>query len=199
LGGFLEPASVSAGFCHGQTFFDLPPRGAASLRASAPTFGGLGTVFGDLGTAYARGSEEEPPTVTARVFNTARAGQGIEVPTIRLSTLNDRNASVLAFPAASRGAGVHSNLVVAEVGTDSEISVRVEAFSPGGELLGSNSFRIEASTTLFLVDVLAQLGVSELDGGQIRVTKTGGSGLMWGVLATVSDDGRVFVSPGANP
>lgn len=199
LGRFLEPNSVCAGFCHGQTFFDLPPRGTASLRASAPTFGGLGTVFGDLGTAYARGSGEEPPTVTARVFNTARAGQGIEVPTIRLSTLSDRNPSVLAFPSASRGTGVHSNLVVAEVGTDDEISVRVDAFSPGGELLGSNSFRIEASTTLFLVDALAQLGVSELDGGQIRVTRITGNGLMWGLLATLSDDGGITVSPGTNP
>jgi virginiamycin B lyase len=200
LGLFLEPNSICAGFCHGQTGFDLPPQGSASLRASAPTFGGLGPLFGDLETVYARGSSgEEPPTVIARVFDTARPSQGIEVPTIRLSTLTDRNPFVLAFPSASRGAGVHANLVVAEVGSDDEISVRVDAFSPGGELLGSNSFRIEASTTLFLVDALAQLGVSELDGGQIRVTKTGGTGLMWGLLATLTDDGGVTVSPGMNP
>lgn len=199
LGLFLEPNTVCAGFCHGQTFFDLPPRGGASLRASAPTFEGLGTVFGGLGTAYARGSGEEPPTVTARVFNTARPGQGIEIPTILLSTLADRNPSILAFPSASRGVDVHTNLVLAEVGFDDAITVRVEAFSPGGDFLGGNSFRIETGTTLFLVDVLSQLGVAELDGGQIRVTKTGGNGLMWGLLATLSDDGRVTVSPGTNP
>ncbi len=53
--------------------------------------------------------------------------------------------------------------------------------------------------SLFLIDVLQQLGVGELDGGQIRVTKTAGIGLMRGVLATLSDDGRVSLSLGANP
>ncbi len=198
LGLFLEPSSVCPGFCNGQTGFTLPAQGTASLRASAPVPESPGPLFGNFGTAYARGSEEEPPTVTVRVFNTARPTQGIEIPTIRLSTLNDRNPSVLAFPSASRSAGAHSNLVVAEVGTD-EITVRVEAFSPGGELLGSNSFRIGAGATLFLVDALAQLGVLELDGGQIRVTRIVGNGLMWGFLATLTDNGGITVSPGMNP
>jgi virginiamycin B lyase len=199
LGLFLEPSSFCAGFCRGQTGFELPANGTASLSASMGPPESPGPLFGNLGTAYARGSEENPPTVTARVFNTARPTQSIEIPTIRLSTLNDRNPSVLAFPSASRNTGVHSNLVLAEVGTDDEISVRVDVFSPTGELLGSNSFQIEPSTTLFLVDALAQLGVAELDGGQIRVTKIAGTGLMWGLLATVSDDGRILVSPGLNP
>jgi virginiamycin B lyase len=199
LGLFLEPGSVCAGFCHGQTGFTLRAQGTASLRASAPVPESPGPLFGNFGTAYARGSEDEPPTITVRVFNPARPTQSIEIPTIRLSTLTDRNPSVLAFPSASRGAGVHTNLVVAEVGTDDEISVRVEAFSRSGELLGSNSFRIGAGATLFLIDALAQLGVSELDGGQIRVTRIGRTGLMWGFLATLTDDGGITVSPGLNP
>jgi hypothetical protein len=52
--------------------------------------------------------------------------------------------------------------------------------------------------TLFLVDVLGQLGVAELDGGQIRVTRVGGDGLLWGLLTRVYDDGRVSASPGRN-
>ena len=79
------------------------------------------------------------------------------------------------------------------------LSVRVEAYSPAGDSLGSAGFDLSNGTTLFLVDVLVQLGVSELDGGQIRVTKTGGNGLMWGLLATLTDDGGVTVSPGLNP
>jgi hypothetical protein len=110
-----------------------------------------------------------------------------------------RNPSVLAFPTASKTPGIHSNLVVAEVGYDDGITVRADAISANGELLGSSSFQIATGSTLFLVDALSQLGVPELDSGQIRVTRIGGTGLMWGLLATLSNDGRITVSPGMNP
>jgi hypothetical protein len=106
---------------------------------------------------------------------------------------------VLAFPGASRGSSVHGNLVLSEVGWDDAATVLVEALSPDGVPLGAASFQIVAGSTLFIVDVLARLGVAELDGGQIRVTRTAGEGLMWGLLATLSDDGQVTVSPGMNP
>jgi hypothetical protein len=77
--------------------------------------------------------------------------------------------------------------------------VLVEAFSAEGEMVGSHIFGISATQTLFLVDVLESLGVSELTGGQIRVRKLDGDGLMWGLLATLHDDGRISVSLGANP
>jgi hypothetical protein len=65
--------------------------------------------------------------------------------------------------------------------------------------MGSAAFDLSTGSTLFLVDVLARLGVPSLKDGQIRVTKTGGTGLIWGLLATVSDEGRVSVSLGTNP
>jgi hypothetical protein len=106
------------------------------------------------------------------------------------------------FPSAKRSADSHSNLVLSEVSwvEGRGLSILVEAYSAAGEQLGSSAaFDLSTGGALFLIDVLARLGVSEFDGGQIRVTKTGGSGLMWGLLATVFDDGRVSVSPGMNP
>lgn len=47
-------------------------------------------------------------------------------------------------------------------------------------------------------DVLATLGV-KASAGQIRVTKTTGSGKMWGLTAAVYDDGRVTVAVGKHP
>jgi hypothetical protein len=149
----------------------------------------------------------DQPTVTARIVNRARPDQAIELPVVRYSTIQALNPSVLAFPAARRSADSHSNLVVSEISreTGAGLSILVEAFSAAGERQGSATFGIppggafSVDNTLFLIDVLQQLGVSELDGGQIRVTKTGGSGLMWGLLATVYDEGRVSVSVGANP
>jgi hypothetical protein len=146
------------------------------------------------------------PTVTARIINRARPTQTIELPVVRYSTIQAMNPTVLAFPSARRTTDSHSNLVVAEVSNEPGrlLSILVEAYSASGERLGAATFDVPpggifSAGTLFLVDVLAQLGVSALDNGQIRVTKTGGSGLMWGLLATVSDDGRVAVSLGANP
>jgi hypothetical protein len=141
------------------------------------------------------------PTVTARVVNRARPGQSIELPVVRYSTIEALNPAVLSFPAATRSPDSHSNLFVAEVSREQGrgLSVLVEAYSSAGDRLGSTAFVLSNGTTLFLIDVLARLGVASVDGGQIRVTKTGGTGLMWGLLATVSDDGRVSVSPGLNP
>jgi hypothetical protein len=111
------------------------------------------------------------------------------------------NPAVLSFPAARRSIDSHSNLIVAEVSREEgrELSILVEAYSSAGERLGSAAFDLSAGSTLFLVDVLAQLGVENLADGQIRVTKTGGTGLMWGLLATVYDEDRVLVSLGTNP
>jgi hypothetical protein len=146
-------------------------------------------------------SDAALPTVTARAVNRDRPTQTIELPVVRFSTIEALNPSVLSFPGARRSSVTHSNLFVAEVTREDGrgLSIVVEAYSPAGDRLGSAAFDLSTGRTLFLVDVLNQLGVSALDNGQIRVTKTGGTGLMWGLLATVSDDGRISVSPGMNP
>jgi hypothetical protein len=147
-------------------------------------------------------AETARPTVIARVVNRDRPTQTIELPVVRRSTIEALNPTVLAFPSANRSAGSHSNLILSEVSwvEGRTLSLLVEAYSAAGELLGSPAaFEVTTGGTLFVIDVLQQLGVSELDGGQIRVTKTGGTGLMWGLLATVYDEGRVSVSPGLNP
>lgn len=147
------------------------------------------------------GSGSALPTVTARVVNRDRPSQAIELPVVRYSTIEALNPTVLSFPGARRSSVSHSNLFIAEVSREQGrgLSIQVEAYSPAGDRLGSAAYDLSNGTTLFLVDVLAKLGVSELDGGQIRVTKTGGTGLMWGLLATVYDEGRVSVSLGVNP
>ena len=173
---------------------DLPPSGTAALSS---VISGPGVQ-----TLYVRPTRGlDVPTTRARLVNGVRPNQAVDLPAIRMSTLEHLGPTILAFPSATRSAEGHSNLVVAEVsrGVNRSLAVLVEAFSPGGERLGAAEFDLSSGGTLFLIDVLQQLGVSELENGQIRVTKTGGSGLMWGLLATVYDDGRVSVSPGLNP
>lgn len=185
--------------CPGVTVL-LPPDGtgktnALTMLAAYASFIGVTTAH------VVPPSGSTLPTVTARVVNRARPGQSIEVPVVRYSTIEALNPAVLSFPAATRSPDSHSNLFVAEVSQEQGrgLSVLVEAYSSAGDRLGSAAFVLSNGTTLFLVDVLAKLGVANLEDGQIRVTKNGGTGLMWGLLATVSDEGRVSVSPGVNP
>ncbi|MDQ5858657.1 MAG: hypothetical protein M3542_10350, partial [Acidobacteriota bacterium] len=142
---------------------------------------------------------EELPTVRARVVNRARPTQSIELPLFRRSTLVALDPHLLAFPAAVRTAGVHTNLFVSEIELASPVTVLVEAFSAAGGQLGQRSIALAPGETVFLQDVLATLGVTELSSGQIRVTKTSGTGKMWGLTAAVYDDGRVTSAAGKHP
>jgi hypothetical protein len=184
--------------CPGVTVV-LPPDGTG--KTTALTMLAAYASFVGVTTAYVVPHGSSLPTVTARVVNRARPGQSIELPVVRYSTIEALNPAVLSFPAATRSPDSHSNLFVAEVSREQGrgLSVLVEAYSSAGDRLGSTAFVLSNGTTLFLVDVLAKLGVASLDGGQIRVIKNGGSGLMWGLLTTVSNEGRVSVSPGVNP
>jgi hypothetical protein len=116
--------------------------------------------------------------------------------------------STLVFPGVARTqAGTHSNLLITEISslsylrlTNNNLQVLVEAFSDTGQPVGSGSFSVVGDAgSVYLVDILGRLGVSELPTGQIRLTKTGGGGIMWGYLFTAKSDGTFTVSLGATP
>ena len=179
----------------------IPPGGTAHATAEL-ALTAFGSGFPAIRTVYVIPlNGPDPPTVAARVVNRVRPTQTTELPVIRYSTLEALNPSVLAFPGATRTSTARTNLILAEARLFGTLSGTLEVFSSNGALLGSGTFEIGPGRhrTLFLMDVLQKLGVLHLEGGQIRVTKTGGDGLMWGVLATVHEDGRVSVSSGVNP
>jgi hypothetical protein len=188
IGGTPE-APLVCGICPGRTL-GLAANGSETTSVDSIP----GTVYLD---PFSVGVD--PPTVVARVTNRARPSQAIELPVIRISTLEAMDPSTLAFPSAIRSAEGHSNLVLAEVGGSRDIAARIEAFSAEGENLGSLDLFLGPGHSIFLIDVLNHLGVASLDLGQIRVSKTAGTGLMWGILATVFENGRVAVAVGANP
>ena len=177
----------------GIVFANLPLNGTARLVTTPADFGRFtGRLFVGADDA------ETLPTVKARVVNRARPSQTIELPLFRRSSIVALDPRVLSFPGAIRTAGAHSNLFVTEVGLSSPISVSVEAYASTGERVGGETVALGAGQTALLVDVLSRLGVTTLSEGQIRITKTGG-GVMWGLLATVFDEGRVSVTPGTHP
>jgi hypothetical protein len=181
--------------CLGDTFVFLPPSGTASLLAS--TISGFSS--GLLPLKLYVSSDMDLPSVRARVVNGSLPSQAIEVPGIRLSTLTALNPVALSFPGATRSSVGHSNIVMAEIANTGSLSILIEAFDSDGALKGSQPFEISSGQTVFLQDVLGQLGVTDLVDGQLRVTKISGDGLMWGTMSTLYLDGGVAVSTGANP
>jgi hypothetical protein len=90
-------------------------------------------------------------------------------------------------------------LVLSELSLAAPLTVRVEAYSAEGRLLGAADFGLERGNSLFIVDVLGTLGIAELASGQVHVTRMEGAGLLWGLLATVTAEGQVFATLGINP
>jgi hypothetical protein len=179
--------------------FDLPPKG--TVRVLASDF--LGDLFqGPQMLRVTTFTEQPLPVVRARVFNRLRPCQSAELPVLRESSLAALNTSVLVFSGVRRLPGVYSNLILQFIGNPGEAEVLLEAFDANGTFLGSSEVTVPveiAFQALALVDVAGTLGVSQVDGGQIRVTKRSGEALLWGVLATVYVDGRLSVGTGANP
>lgn len=178
----------------GIAYAPLPRTGTARIVTRTADFG---TYTGRL--FVGADDAEDLPTVKARVVNRARPSQAIELPLYRRSTLVTLNPLFLSFPGAQRLPGAHSNLFVSEIGLTASINVRIEAFASSGERLGQEIRSLAAGETVFLPDVLPRLNVTELSEGQIRLTRTSGGGVMWGLLATVFDDGRVSVTAGKHP
>jgi hypothetical protein len=178
----------------GIAYASLPRTGTAKIVTTSADFGRFtGRLF--IGADHA----EQLPTVKARVINRAHPSQGIELPLFRRSTLVTLNLLVLSFPGAQRSPASHTNLFISEIGLTSGINVLIEAYTSSGERLGLEVRSLAAGETIFLQDVLTRLNAAELSEGQIRVTRTSGGGVLWGLSATVFDDGRVTVSVGSHP
>jgi len=194
--------SVCAGPCPPELRLTLAPHASAKATSRQTSFA---TSFGAV---FFRSLEDGVlPIVRARLVNPASPSRSIDLPPIRLSTLAALDPTVLSFPGATKTARGHSNLLISEFASlsflrvipDTSLRILVEAFSETGQLVGSSTFSLGYGNSLYLVDLLGQLGVTELSGGQIRVTKTGGGGMMWGYLITANDDGSIGVGVGATP
>lgn len=175
-----------------QASVSIPGRGVAKVPALP-----YGRTF--VGSTFVTVANADLPTVRARIVNSSRLAQSIELPVTRLSTITALNPSELVFPTAARTGTAHSNLVLSELSHSAALTVRVEAYSAEGTLLGAADLGLERGNSLFIIDVLGTLGITGLANGQVRVTRIEGAGLLWGLLATVTSEGQVFASLGVNP
>lgn len=184
-----------------RTSFTIPPKGTVRILVS--DF--LGEFFLGPQTLRVTTETEQPlPVVRARVFNSLVPCQSAELPVFRESTLRGLDTSVLVFSGLRRQPGVYSNLILQNVGVGPfEVAeATVEVFAPDGTLLGSEVVMVPTEDTfhsLTLIDVASRHTTSQADGGSVRVTRRSGEGILWGVLATISADGRLTVGIGLNP
>jgi len=160
------------------------------------------------------------PVVRAHVLDTT-THRGAELLAVSARAILERdNAQSLSFPAVTRNATTHTNLILSGIsGTPATFpsdtfAASLVLFDRDGNLLGDKLVTNDCEPPVpcpdvFLVDVVAQLGVDAIEGGQLTVTKIqidpGPDGpfhqavALWGELASVSSDGPSAVIGGANP
>jgi virginiamycin B lyase len=207
-----RPASVLAGIYPrppGISFEGSPPSPVANLSAN-----GSGKIILDsskisgLRTFFVRNLEEGVlPSVRGRIYNHDFPSQSADLPAIRLSTLTSLNPETLSFPGAVRNGSARTNLLISELSIESDVldrqpltmRVRVDLFASDGSQSASGEFAVPAGSSLYLVDVIGRLGVTTFQDGQIRVTRVGQEGRLWGYLATINGDGAISIFSGVNP
>lgn len=192
--------------CAGPVTYTLPANGTIRVLASdflGGPYAGPQMIRLDQVPVVGDGPQPALPIVHARAVSQASSCQFAELPVTREETLQALNPSALAFPGASRLAGVYSNLILEFVGgSGGPGEALLELFDRDGVSRGSATISVAGEMTVqatTVVDIVGFLGVAELDGGQMRVTKTSGDGVLWGVLTTVGAEGSLRVSVGANP
>ena len=139
------------------------------------------------------------PSVRARSFNANAPGQSVDLPTVRLSRLTELSPSLLSFPGAVKSGAARSNLWLTEASRLESLDVVIELIDPDGYLVASRNQTLVAGANVYLVDIIASLGIASFPDGQLRVRKTSDRGLLWGYLATVDPNGALSIYPGLNP
>lgn len=200
-GLYPKPPTVCAGPCFPSASVPLPANGSGQLRLD-------NSKLSELFTFFVRVLEEgDLPAVRGRIYNRDVPSQSADLPTMRLSTLTSLNPETLSFPGAVRNGLARTNLLISELNVDSLVldrqpltmRVRVDLFASDGTQMASGEFSVVAGTSLYLVDVIGRLGVTTLQDGQIRVSRVGPEGRLWGYLATVNGDGAISIYSGVNP
>jgi len=174
--------------------FSVLPNGTATLRARAFSAfpEGLHTYlvrFEGTGTA---------PTLRARVVNRARPSQTAVLPALHRSAIRKLEQVPLSFPGgAHSAAGARSNLVLGEAGRD-DATALVQVFDPSGNLLKAVPVLVPQGRTLMLPDVVGGAG-TDLENAHVLVTRTGGGGTLWGMLATIDGHEALSIGWGVHP
>jgi hypothetical protein len=180
--------------CPGTRFLEVPANG---LRTTTEPSVGLGTTYVSTTTNI------EVPAISARIGNLDVPAETVDVPWVKLSTIVAANPTQLTFVGARQGSAGRSNLVLANVRRSprptfrgGDIAAQVDAFAADGSPVGSMVVTLIYGQTVFLGQILKQVGITELPNGVLRVTKTGGDGILWGVLYSVDAGGALFATLG---
>jgi len=140
------------------------------------------------------------PVARARAYDVQTPSRAMGLPVISFSTLAARPPGPFMFPGARRSSSAHSNLVVVESSNlvNSSAAILIEAVNADGVTVASTTRSIAAGRSVIIPDLLGVMGLSDFD-GTVRVTQTGGTGIIDGALAILTDDGGFAVSEGFNP
>ena len=128
-----------------------------------------------------------PPSVVARIFDRDHPSRSADIPVVTLSSIGDADALIFPFTREDS-----LSLYLTNPGRGA-VSLHLELRSSDGDLLGTRDLDISAGDHVLLS------GSPAIGTGQIRVTRTAGSGILRGLLAVGHDDGGFTITAGVNP
>lgn len=196
----------------------LPPLGSNTLEGDVARLG-----FSSIMTIYL--TQEIPPTpmrviareapehiretpavfpiIRPRLVDSFNPTRSVDIPVVLISQLISANLSVLNFSGATRDGPAHSNFVLGNImRNDSQpaedLPLSLELFDSAGNRVGSASLTLGYGETALIGDIVSALGVTHVPVGMLRVTRTGGGALMWGILYSVDANGAVTASVGTD-
>jgi hypothetical protein len=143
------------------------------------------------------------PALRVRFVDRSSPMRSVDVPIVLLSRLMAANVSTLDFAGVTQDRSAHSNLVLGNVLKPDSINgedlpMFLELFDSDGTLVGSSSLGLSYGETILIGDIAASLGFRPLSLGHLRIIRTGGAALMWGILYTIDSNGAATASLGTN-
>jgi hypothetical protein len=134
--------------------------------------------------------------VRAWTHNSKDISQSVELPVRSLDEVASPYFQLLfeVGPKTLRANLLLLNLKSPSLGETNDVSARIDMWSAAGQHVATKEVTLTALSQLYLVDLGRLLDVPSLSGAQIRVTRSGGNGGLWGVVPEVSVEGRLSIA-----
>jgi hypothetical protein len=200
-----QPAGILVGIGATPEVLEACPSECTTQRPVTLSANGTVTVEGPVDgfpVEFIKAVAAPTPPARARIFNSSNPQQAVDLPVFRLADLLALNPNQLVFGVGSQV--LRTNLLLANLRDanhfdGSDVTVSIEAFSADGQQLASRGLTVPFGQPVYVVNIGQFLGIPNPAGGQIRVSKTAGTGVFWGILPSVNADGTISITLGEVP
>jgi hypothetical protein len=186
MGAYPETTEC-IGTCTDRAIYRIDPNATALVAGPPTAYPSAIAVYGQPGQAA---------VVRAWTHNSQDASQSVELPVRSFDEVASPYFQLL-FVVGPRT--LRANLLLLDLKSPSpaqnnDVSAKIEVWSAGGQQVATKEVTLAALSQLYLVDLGRLFDFPSLSGAQIRVTRSGGNGGLWGIVPEVSAEGRISIA-----